>query len=118
MVFTISGIWHGKFFVYYNCKCLNFIKNIGVHPMYFISFIHFAIYNDISKFFYKASDKFKWVPGFIRFGFKWYAGKTCVNYFGLGFYFLAISKTNEIYQSVYYTFTIIPILIHIFFSVT
>lgn len=86
--------------------------------MYFISFIHFAVYNDISKFLYKASDKFAWVPSPLKFVFKWYCGKTSVNYFGLGFYFLEVSKVCDIYKSVYYVFTIIPILVHVFFSVT
>ncbi|KRX06832.1 hypothetical protein PPERSA_11477 [Pseudocohnilembus persalinus] len=100
LVFTVSALWH------------------GVHPMYFISFIHFALYNDCAKFLYKAKDKFEWIPKPLRTIFCWAAGKGCVNYFGLGFNLLEMSVIHQVYSSVYYCFTIIPLIMYIFFSVT
>lgn len=62
--------------------------------MYFISFIHFAIYGDVAKFIYRARDKLKWIPKPVAFVLKWFCGKTCVNYFGIGFNLLELSVVH------------------------
>jgi len=53
VTFLISAIWH------------------GVHPVYFVGFIQWAIILEDTKYIYKAREKFSWIPKNLQIVIVW-----------------------------------------------
>ncbi|KAL4465514.1 hypothetical protein ABPG72_001617 [Tetrahymena utriculariae] len=100
ITFIISALWH------------------GVHPIYYFTFFHWAIMNDVSKFFYRARSKFSWLKGPLRYIVFWFLGNTAVCYMGIGVVILDWTDALNFYKSMYFIPTFIQVFLYVFFMIT
>ena len=101
VVFMFSAVWHGIYLTYY------------------IGFLEWALVANISKFFFKASWKFGSWEGTRQLKvLTWIVSNLFMNYMGMQIVMLNFSLGVAYYNSLYWSGTIVIVVVHLFFSIT
>jgi lysophospholipid acyltransferase len=90
----------------------------GFYPMYYFAFIQLAFVVNISKFIFKAGDKFRFLPKIVVVILKQLITNVVFNYLGTGFLMLSIEKGLKFYAAIYYIPTIMIFSTFAFFTIT
>jgi len=99
--FLVSACWH------------------GFYPGYYLGFIHLFLHQANSKFVYRASHKFEFIPkGPIRVFLKHFLTLIFLNHAGVIFNLLTLTPTLAYLHAVHYVPSIIQIAVFAFFSIT
>ena len=98
--FLISAFWHGFYFAYY------------------VSFVQFALVNNVTRYLYKASYKFEAFDGLGLRTLRWIVSTTTMNYIGGTFLLLLTDKIWKFYWNFYFAVSVWLVVAQVFFMVT
>lgn len=97
ITFLVSALWH------------------GVHPAYFIGFLHWGLINEVAKGFYRMRANFTWLKNPFRYIVLLFLGNSAISYMGLPVYTLRWGLMVKFYSSFYYSGSIIIFSLFVLF---